>query len=1121
MYRALDTTNEIYVALKVFRAISGTDDVVEESFRRETQALSDLKHRNIVQILDSGFDTDSGEHYIAMEWIDKDLAAVCEAKPFKDWSEFFNSSGRQILEALAFAHTHATVHRDIKPSNILLTAEGIAKVCDFGISKIRNFLEPGVTLAQYASIPYAPPESDDGTYSYSRDVFGFAALAIATLRDHPPRNHQDLVEALESLAIDEPVKRLLRRCLSLENPRDRPQNAAQLLSEFDRLQPKKSVEFKGTILINLTDKVRRIVEFDLGFTTENTIQSFIETDLADSIGEHDKVDPKPHPDGTPPLGKAIRLYGSRYGYVAVMAPPNGQRLVLVSALDIPPSEMERRRDHSCKTGYRFVFSGVSTEESLRHVADLNELLLQFGADQKVQILKQREQAIYKTWLDLLSAKTELERGRKLRFRYEKFEASGSMVRFKLASGQRVEVLEEQDIRVELPNGDFYFGTVVSVLDDVALIQANQRNRVETTALPDSGKFEVDTTKADAALDKQKSALDAVRYGRSVDPLLGEHIINPENVSIPKVLEIDFLQKQIDDDKKDAVRIAMARPALMVVQGPPGTGKTTFITELVLQTLREHNEARILLTSQTHVALDNSLERISKESRGAVQAVRIGNEEDERISITTKSLLIDSKLPVLRRSALAQGKEFIEKWATARSVELSDTRMAMALERHAGLTERAEYVESQVGDLRPMLSEEKRKSLGNAELVDLDDRLNGFIKEKDALGRDLKESLAELRKYENDKDTLNHFSMASASELRGWADAYAPNTEDGKQLRKLLVAHADWEARFGRSQEFRAALIASSQVVAGTCLGVMGIPGRNEIVYDLCIVDEASIATPTEVLVPMSRARRTVLVGDRKQLSPFQDPALQASGLLERFQLKPEDQKATLFNLLSDGLPSDLRKTLATQHRMLPAIGNLISACFYKKELESIERPPLTHLQGVLPRPVTWFSTSRRQNRASSPAGTTHWNDLEVQLVVRMLAKTDFVMKHGKAKGKKISVAVLTGYGEQKKRLRSAIDTKQHEWVSFSDIYVNVIDAFQGREADMVIFSVTRSDSRGLGFLKEMERINVALSRGKELLAIVGDHQFCQEADERTNPLKDVLDYIKGNPQTCALEEVAE
>jgi superfamily I DNA and/or RNA helicase len=84
----------------------------------------------------------------------------------------------------------------------------------------------------------------------------------------------------------------------------------------------------------------------------------------------------------------------------------------------------------------------------------------------------------------------------------------------------------------------------------------------------------------------------------------------------------------------------------------------------------------------------------------------------------------------------------------------------------------------------------------------------------------------------------------------------------------------------------------------------------------------------------------------------------------------------------------------------------------------------------------------------------------------------------------------------------------------------VIDAFQGREADIAIFSITRSEGSRLGFLREMERINVALSRGKELLVIVGDHIFCEEADEIENPLKEVLNYVRGNPADCVLVEEA-
>ena len=1119
VYRAVDTEQDRPVALKVFRKMSGTDDVVEESFRREVQALSDLKHHNIVEIFDSGIDTESGEHYIAMEWVDQDLTTATAARGYANWDAFFAAVGGQVLEALVFAHSRATAHRDIKPSNILLSDSGEVKVCDFGISKIRNFFAPGVTLAQFGSKPFSPPEEDDGTYSYSRDVFGFAALAIATLSGSPIDSYQDVAAALEQLDMDEALRRILRRCVSINSPADRPQNAIMLRGELDRLRPKPESAHKGIILVSLTKKVKDIVSIDINLSSEALIDKFVLSDLSDVCAELAKEDSNAQQDGQRAPERGIQLHGDRYSYIAVPEAPTNQRLKLVSARDRTASEIERMRERALPCQYDLLLSGASPAASGDALEALREALAEFNADQKVLQAELREQALYRKWLDLLSASTELEQRRKVKVRYAKLEAAGVSVRFQLAPGNDASQLIDKDIRVELPSGDAFQAAIVSVADGHVLAQPTARNRVDAAALPDAGFLEVDTTKADAALDKQKTAIDAVRYGRSVNPNLGVYLTRPMDISVPTVADVEFIQQRMDDDKRDAVRAAMSEPALMLVQGPPGTGKTTFITELVLQTLRKTPGARILLTSQTHVALDNSLERILRESGGVVTAVRIGDEADERIADSTKNLLIENKLPGMRKQAIASGKDFIETWASARGVPIRNTRMAMALERHAGFRSRSEYVDEQTDLLEPQTTDAGRKGLDPEQRAEVDEQFDALTKERSDLMRRLEESLAELRRHEDDGDSIKHFATCSADELRTWADSYSPKTPDGAQLKKMLTAHADWETRFGRSWDFRAALIAASQVVAGTCLGVMSIPGRKTITYDLCIVDEASIATPTQVLVPMARARRTVLVGDNRQLSPFQDPELQSSGLLERYGLTREDQRATLFGHLNDSLPVELKKTLSTQHRMLPAIGNLISECFYDGELRSVERDPAAFLAGALPKPVVWYSTSRRPNRASKTVGNSHYNDGETQYVVSLLGRVDFNMRNGKGKGKKVSIAVLTGYGEQKKRLRAAIDAKKRDWVSFSDVYVNVVDAFQGREADMVIFSVTRSDAKGLGFLREMERINVALSRGKELLAIVGDHAFCQQADDRSNPLKAVIDFIRRNPRDCLLEEI--
>lgn len=148
VYRATDAETGETVALKVFRTGEGTDEVIEESFRREVQALSDLRHPNIVRILDSGRDDDNQAHFVVMEWVEQDLRSLCESREFADWAAYYQAIGKGVLDALVFAHSRSTVHRDIKPSNVLVTDEGVVKLCDFGISKIRDFLAPGVTLAQ-------------------------------------------------------------------------------------------------------------------------------------------------------------------------------------------------------------------------------------------------------------------------------------------------------------------------------------------------------------------------------------------------------------------------------------------------------------------------------------------------------------------------------------------------------------------------------------------------------------------------------------------------------------------------------------------------------------------------------------------------------------------------------------------------------------------------------------------------------------------------------------------------------------------------------------------------------------------------------------------------------------
>jgi superfamily I DNA and/or RNA helicase len=115
------------------------------------------------------------------------------------------------------------------------------------------------------------------------------------------------------------------------------------------------------------------------------------------------------------------------------------------------------------------------------------------------------------------------------------------------------------------------------------------------------------------------------------------------------------------------------------------------------------------------------------------------------------------------------------------------------------------------------------------------------------------------------------------------------------------------------------------------------------------------------------------------------------------------------------------------------------------------------------------------------------------------------------------VLVITGYSDQKNALLRTLASSIPKLTSLN-VECNTIDAVQGREADVAIYSVTRSNSAGnLGFLRELRRLNVALSRGRQYLVLVGDHLFARTANGE-NPFRRVVEYIEQHPSDCALKE---
>src|SRR5581483_2951326 len=129
-----DAEYEKHVAIKVMRGAGEDAREVVRRFRRERQILAALEHPNIARLLDGGT-TDDGLPYLVMEHVE----GVPVDEHCRDRSATIAERLRlfqTICGAVAFAHRNLIVHRDLKPSNILVTADGVPKLLDFGIAKL-------------------------------------------------------------------------------------------------------------------------------------------------------------------------------------------------------------------------------------------------------------------------------------------------------------------------------------------------------------------------------------------------------------------------------------------------------------------------------------------------------------------------------------------------------------------------------------------------------------------------------------------------------------------------------------------------------------------------------------------------------------------------------------------------------------------------------------------------------------------------------------------------------------------------------------------------------------------------------------------------------------------------
>jgi serine/threonine protein kinase len=204
VFEALDLLTGANVALKLMQDPSAPREL--ERFTTESETLAGLRHPGIVRYVAHG-QTEAGEGYLAMEWLDgEDLRHRMEDRGLSISETLLLA--RQIADALAAAHKIGVIHRDLKPSNLFLVGadNGNLKIIDFGVAR-RSARGHGMTQtgAQVGTPQYMAPEQARGEREIkpAADVFSLGCILYECLAGQPPFAADHIAALLAKILFEE------------------------------------------------------------------------------------------------------------------------------------------------------------------------------------------------------------------------------------------------------------------------------------------------------------------------------------------------------------------------------------------------------------------------------------------------------------------------------------------------------------------------------------------------------------------------------------------------------------------------------------------------------------------------------------------------------------------------------------------------------------------------------------------------------------------------------------------------------------------------------------------------------------------------------------------------------
>lgn len=613
----------------------------------------------------------------------------------------------------------------------------------------------------------------------------------------------------------------------------------------------------------------------------------------------------------------------------------------------------------------------------------------------------------------------------------------------------------------------------------------------------------------ASYTRRKDAVDRILEAKSTIPLLIEYLSterldSPEPTRYPEPTREDLspYAGTLNAGQEDAFRAVIGHGPISLLQGPPGTGKTTFIACLIHYLVTKERARRILLVSQAHEAVNNALEKsldLSRSLGTPFNAVRLG--ADTAVSAPIRHIHSASLEQSYRERFRAEQRQRIVALGVGMGLPPAFCTAVVDLHQHLGA----------LGN-RIRGWYERQAHAEEEELIRIEARVRSLKETFDAIARE---------KYgAEDLDDVDDVIDQIEQQIMQTHEIYSLEAFD--KLRQVIRLSDDWIDSLGsREGNFLEFLAKSRTIVAGTCVGI-GFKGAGvtQNIYDWVIIDEAARAAPSEIAVAMQTGKRILLVGDHKQLPPLFTDDVKAM-VQAKFNV-PEGESDSLFvsdfeRLFNSPYGRRVGKTLTLQYRMAPAIGELVSSCFYEKLDTGRGGPP--DYYGLLPsslaKEVIWVDTgldpAARELIVDGEKSAS--NESEARAILSTLkmifGSAEFMERLlSDIPEDEPAIGIICMYDKQRALIEKY--KAEAEWMRDmrKRVKVDSVDGYQGKENRIVLVSTVRNNPRGNpGFLRSPNRINVAMSRAMERLIVFGASKMWTGRNESL-PLGRVLTKVR-------------